>query len=88
MNSTDSSEPETEPLVTPASAVLSLLNGSGSVGPSMLGTTEVQGVQIIFALTRTTVTPSDPTATASELAAQLITALASLDALGVHASRH
>lgn len=88
MNSIDSSEPETEEPASPVSAVVELLSGSGSVGPWTLGTIEAQGVQIIFALTRTTVTPSDPTATASELAAQLITALASFDGLGVNESKH
>lgn len=88
MNSIDSSEPETDEPASPASAVIDLLSGSGSVGPWMLATIEAQGVQIIFALTRTTATPSDPTATASELAAQLITALASFDGLGVHELKH
>lgn len=88
MHSIDSSEPETEELDSPASAVINLLCGAGSVGPWMLGTTEAQGVQITYALTRTTATPSDPTATASELAAQLITALASFDGLGLSESKH
>ena len=88
MNSTDTSEPETKELVTPVSAVIGLLNGAGSVGPWMLATIEAQGVQITFALTRTTATPSDPTATAMELAAQLITVLASFDGLGLSESRH
>jgi hypothetical protein len=54
----------------------------------MLGTIEAQGVQIIFALTRTTATHSEPIATATELAEQLITALDSWDELGYSESKH
>ena len=76
MHSTPTSEPETASPAILASAVGDRLIGADSAGLWMLVTIEAPGARITFVFTKTTATPSEPTATDTELAAQLITELA------------
>ena len=80
MNSMDTSVQETKTSHAFAAGVR--LETARSVEPMTLGITVPPGLQVTYGSTRITATPSEKTAIATELAAQLTTELDSLLASG------